>query len=66
MVILDGAETTCLIDHGACKGSGPGCGFDPGIEPAQWAHSTKWIGGKGYGALRLHDAPGPDTVCAEL
>ena len=24
------------------------------------------LGGKGYGALRLHDAPGPDTIHAEL
>ena len=36
------------------------------LNPAQWAHSTKRIGRKGYGALRLHDASGPDTICAEL
>ena len=46
--------------------SGPGCGFDPGLKPAQWAHSTKQIGGKGYGALGLRDAPSPDTIRAKL
>ena len=39
-------------------GSGPGCGFDPGLEPAKWAHSTKQIGGRvmeplGYMMLRV-------------
>ena len=75
MAILDGVETTCLIDNGArvnlvtpefVRDQRPGCGFDPGLEPAQWAHSTKQIGGKAYRALRLHDASSPDTVCAEL
>ena len=39
-------------------GSGPGCGFNPGLEQAQWVHSTKRIGGRvteplGYVMLRV-------------
>ena len=73
--ILDGMETTCLIDNGAQVNLvTPEFVWDRGLDVGSiqdlnqhnWVHSTKQIGGKGYGALRLRDAPGPDTVRAEF
>ena len=75
-VILDGVETTCLIDNEAqvnlvTPEFVQDRGLDVGLIQDLNQHNGRIPlsglgGGKGYGALRLRDALGPDTVHAEL
>ena len=72
--IIDGVETTCLIDNGARVNLvTPEFVRDRGLDVGSIQDLNKHNGriplsglGEGHGALRLRDAPGPDTVCAEL
>ena len=69
--VIDGVETTCLINNGARVNLVTlefvrERGFDPGLERTQWTHPTQRIRGKNHGASGLHDVPGSDTAHAEL